>query len=131
MKIVIKYLVALIIISSVLTSCKKYEDGPTFSLASAELRLTNEWQVESVNTNGIDLTALLSSYTITFTESKKYIKELGLLTVEGTWSFNDDKSKVILTLVGSTETLTILKLKSNEFWTLSEDGLTETHYIKK
>lgn len=40
-----------------LTTCKKYEDGPWLSLRTAEKRICGEWTIENYYENGTDLTS--------------------------------------------------------------------------
>lgn len=40
-------------------SCKKYEEGPSFSLKTVKARLSGEWQIEKYTVNGIDSTELI------------------------------------------------------------------------
>ena len=45
---------SLLIIAIIITGCKKYEDGPAFSLLSKKQRLIGEWEVTEFKINGID-----------------------------------------------------------------------------
>ena len=53
-----KHLVKITLIISCISiiSCKKYEEGPAFSLMSKKARLSNIWQVNQYLLNGEDKT---------------------------------------------------------------------------
>ena len=44
-----------------ITSCKKYPDGPEFSLRTRKERLANTWKVDNYKINGTDFTSLLAN----------------------------------------------------------------------
>ncbi|MCI4667297.1 MAG: hypothetical protein MRZ79_03985 [Bacteroidia bacterium] len=56
----------LIIGMGLLESCRKYDDGPTFSLRSREERVANTWTANSLTRNTIDETNLYETYTMKF-----------------------------------------------------------------
>lgn len=99
-------------------SCKKYPDGPTFSLRSRAERVANTWKVENYKINGNDFTSLVSSYTETFTKNGAYTYSWGILDGSGTWSFQNKDTEI--QIVGSdnqtSRRLTILKLEEKSFW---------------
>ena len=116
------------------TGCKKYPDGPGLSLISKTERLSNSWKISQVLENDIDKT---SDYQFAFTDYNLIIKNngdytinykaLGILSVNesGKWTFNDDKTKVILDPSSNNNPnneLKILKLMEEELWLLDEDS---------
>ncbi len=136
-------LVALMI-AVVMPSCKKYEEGPTLSLRSKTARLVNEWKIEKVLINAIDVSSV---YTTQYTDFIMNIKDNNTvvytytdnnnqpITWEATWDFNSDKSGIIITTAGVGVSFEILRLKNDELWlkeTYSVGGvstITEIHYI--
>jgi hypothetical protein len=115
--------------------CKKYEEGPMFSLRTKTERLSNNWKVENYTINGTDFTSLVSSYTETFTTDKKYSYDWGILDGDGTWAFQNSYQEVKLS--GSSafdgRVLFILKLEEKNLWYYYMDGTlkVEVHLIPK
>lgn len=131
------------VVAFVAASCGKYEEGPSFSLASKKGRLANVWKLEAKYDNGVEQTLSSEdkdSY-VEFTKDGKmlvtWVTSGQSITVNGTWEFDDSKENIITqtTFIGTTEkdTLEILKLKSNEFWVVNTDGSdkSEMHYVTK
>lgn len=122
-----------------LESCKKYPDGPSFTIRSKKDRLANEWVIHKVYTNDVDVTAI---WTTTFPDflwniRKDYYYELltNGVTTEGIWALDEEKEQVIFTENGSPtpEVFDIYKLKSDELWLYRIVGgdETEMHLIPK
>lgn len=122
-------IIVFIAIAFIATSCKKYPDGPDFSLRSKTERLSNTWKIDKWYDDGVDVTSniqiLLSDFSLAINKSGSYsqtYKGLGFLPVSetGTWAFNGDKSKVIFTRTSpqpqTTTEWTILMLKEEELW---------------
>ncbi len=105
-------------------SCKKYPDGPTFSLKSRAERVANTWKVENYKINGNDFTSLVSSYTETFTKKGAYSYFWGILDGSGTWSFQnkDTEIQIVGTDNQTSRRLTILKLEEKSFWYYYYEG---------
>jgi hypothetical protein len=112
-------------------SCKKYEEGPAFSLKSKTERVANSWKVAQAFEDGKDVTADYNKYELDLTKtgsarlSAKY-KFAGLnyqFETDGTWSFVSDKEKIAFNFNAdeADAVYTILKLKEDEMW-LREDG---------
>jgi hypothetical protein len=114
-----KFLV-LVLLSVIVVSCGKYEEGPGFSLISKKNRVTNTWVLSKVEVNGQDETPQSSSYTLKMTlkEDETLSANYTVLTIPftttGTWAFNSDKSALILTDNSGTSTNTILRLTNKE-----------------
>jgi hypothetical protein len=105
-------------------SCKKYPDGPDFSLRSRAERVANTWKVDNYKINSNDFTSLVSSYTEIFTKKGAYSYSWGILSGSGTWAFqNMDKEIKLGGSDGqSSRTLVILKLEEKSFWYYWMDG---------
>ncbi len=102
-----------VIISLAITSCGKYEDGPGFSLLSKTARMTNKWELKSVDGETIPageaVLDLKKDGEATFSYG-------GFGTETGTWEFSDDKEDLILEFDGDASTLKIMRLTNKELW---------------
>ncbi len=118
------------------TSCKKYDEGPGFSLKSKKGRLSGEWEVEKYITSGGTETQDNASTVITYEKdgTYKYANTAGSFT--GTWKFDDKKENLITEFsyqfggqtITNQDTVTILRLTNKEFWTVDEDN--DKTYLK-
>jgi hypothetical protein len=92
---------ALILLFLSISSCKKYEEGPNFSLRTKKARLSGEWYLteSTLSNTSIKFTDKDIDYIIKNDQSYTYQFNLGFLTtkIEGKWEFNDKKSSVIFT----------------------------------
>lgn len=123
---------------ALLSSCKKYEEGPLLSLRSKEARLANSWKVEKYLENGVDKTSnsqsFFDSYSEEFTKdgiySYSYVIGNDTYTGSGKWEFQSDETEIKVSGVSgaSSETLVILKLKNDEFWYYIMDGSDKQEY---
>lgn len=132
------YLLALTIGSTCLalvSSCKKYEDGPMVSFRTRTARLSNTWEVDNYTVNGNDLTSLYTNCTETFSKGGAYSYSCGLFDGAGTWKFQSNDEKIQLTGNDdkSNRNLTILKLEEDAFWYSTTDGgdVIEVHMLTK
>jgi hypothetical protein len=118
--------ISLLTVSSGLltTSCKKYDEGPAISLRSKKARVVNKWKAEKVMENGKDVTSDYQGVTWEFKDDNKlYFNFPGGLAITGKWEFNNDKSKIIVTLDITNEKseLEILRLKEKSMWLKEKD----------
>lgn len=119
------------------SSCKKYEDGPSFSLLSKKSRLEGPWKLESATQNGTDITALFvlalgANYVLEIEKDGNYRTE-GTNPVKGSWSLGEDKDDIrfMSSAAGSTEeSYRILRLTSKELW-LKQTDTNGDVYIEK
>lgn len=115
--------------------CKKYPDGPGFSLASRTERLANTWKVDNYKVNGTDYTTLVSDYNETFTTKGAYSYSWGVLKGAGTWAFQNKDNEVKITGVAgqSDRVIFIQKLEEKALWYYFMDGTDkhEMHLIQK
>ncbi|HEY0030578.1 MAG TPA: hypothetical protein VGC65_07460 [Bacteroidia bacterium] len=128
-----------------LSSCKKYEDGPAFSLMTKKARIANIWKVDKYLLNGEDKT---SSYRLFVTREKLVIYQSGEFSYNeisnwswaapaytGSWKFVSNKEEVEMTPENTTlkvQTYKILRLKKDELWLerqVSPDSLVEYRYL--
>lgn len=146
MKKISSILLVVMAAAMIMPSCKKYEDGPTLSLRSKKARLVNEWKVDRVYENAIDITTAyiqyMPDYTLNIKENGEIVNSYNdqngqVNTWSATWAFNSDKSAIIITTGGVAVTYDITRLKNDELWlkkTYTDGGLTtveEVHYITK
>jgi len=140
MKKISVLLMSLAVFAFVFVGCKKYDDGPTLSLASKKSRVVNTWTIEKITDNGIDVTqaylALVPGYSMEMKKDNTYIITVtGSSNAEtGTWDFDSKKENLITTPSnGTAQTAKITRLKSSELWLTETDGsdVTEIHYKKK
>ena len=133
------YIAANIFVLLLLCTCKKYDDGPSFSFSSAGMRLCKLWYIDKVYENNIDNTAnfknLYYQYNINYlTNGKYFVKYLDKTnnieyTSNGTWNFDDHKKYLVRIPDGSDSIkFKILKLKSDQLWLLYEKGNQEWHF---
>lgn len=130
MKAIIKLGFAAIIIASTLfSSCGKYEDGPKISLASKKARLCRTWTVEKWidGPTGAEVSCTANCGSTEFKKDGTFYSN-GVSVAGVTWRFSSDKSKletVYGTIVSSDK---ILRLTSKELWLKDESSGDQTHY---
>jgi hypothetical protein len=129
-------LFALFASTLLLSSCSKYDEGSNFTLLSKKSRMVNNWHLMSANVDGfeINLSGISKHLELSKDGSAKYTESYFIIgqTLEeityGTWEFNDDKSKLVLTETGATisDEYTILKLTKDEMKTQQIDASNGT-----
>ena len=84
-----------------LFSCNRYDEGSNFSLLTAKARAVGEWVVTSITVNGQDITNTFPSVKASIKDDNTYVLSFsvfGFKTYEnGSWAFNDDKTRFIMT----------------------------------
>ena len=125
---------SLIVATTFLSSCSKYDEGSKFTLLTKKSRMVNNWHLTSIvqdgaalNMSGILLDMnLMKDGSATTTLSYTVLGQTFTDVTNGTWEFNDDKSKLVLTETGTTVTdeYTILELKKDEMKTEQVDAST-------
>jgi hypothetical protein len=120
---------------ALMSSCKKYEDGPLISFRTRTERLSNTWEVDNYTFNGNDLTSLYTNCTETFSKGGDYSYSCGLFDGAGKWKFQSNDERIQLTGNDdkSNRNLKILKLEEDAFWYSTDDGgdVTEVHMVTK
>ena len=116
----------------VVSACKKYPDGPTFTLLTKRNRLENSWVIQQVLENGLDKT---TDYKNVYKDYNLIIDKkgpcsaswstLGFAFAESaSWAFNGNKTYVIFDPSSNNNGNTswkILKLKDKELWALDDN----------
>ena len=136
---------AMLVGSVVLTSCKKYEEGPALTLLTKKARVAGTWELEAYLVDGVDKTAdyrtlvtseeLIYSKEGTYTSSYTFV--IGSDTDAGSWEFINDKLEIksLSNDAGATpDTMVIVKLKSKEMWVKEKtpgSTVEEMHYKAK
>jgi len=136
------------------SQCKKYPEGPSFSLRTKTERISNTWKLNQLLVNNVDSTAqyssILKDYTVIINKSGSYsisyyvsLPPFGNFTntENGNWSFSSNKKEINLTPVSITlgtlpaaNSWQILKLYEKELWLKDIDNkgkITELHLLPK
>ena len=121
--------------AATLTSCSKYEEGPSLTLSSKNARLTGSWLLTAQTTNGVADALTGLTQTMEINKDNKYMMVIKYSYMgfnytndyTGTWFFSDDKTQLITTVDGltGTDTQTIVRLAGKELKLKTVDG-TET-----
>lgn len=149
MKNIIATTLLIFILSLYIGACKKYPEGPSFTLRSKKERLANNWAIDKYFINDIEASSYKENYLnevqIAFGKGgnysiKGYKKDSAGVIISdikiynGIWNFADDnKSFEMLsdTLFAVPEKYTILKLKEKEVRYYKElNGIKYTYYLK-
>jgi hypothetical protein len=127
----VKQLLGLSLITiALMTGCKKYDDGPSFSLLSRKSRLANTWTPESCTYDGTDCTSglLSGSWQQVFEKDGDYRFSFDGYSESGKWEFVSDDEQVRVTVGSDITTITLLRLTSKELWyTINDGALGELH----
>lgn len=125
---------SLIVATTFLSSCSKYDEGSKFTLLTKKSRMVNNWHLTSITQDGVSLNMsgilldlnLMKDGSATTTLSYTVLGQTFTDVTNGTWEFNADKSKLVLTETGATVTdeYTILKLTKDEMKTEQIDAST-------
>ena len=145
MKTALKYLLLFSVTSTLFIGCKKYPDGPAFSLLSRSARMANTWHIDTYYENNVDKT---SDFKNAFQNAQLiinkngnysfYYKAFGLVDYNesGNWKFSNNDADFVTTPTsssGSVGTHHILKLEDKELW-YKEDpdgsGIVREYHLK-
>ncbi len=133
-----KYIVLSLVLIFILSACKKYEEGPDFSLRTKTERVANTWKIVDIML-GNSYTNYNSIFTsIQYTRNGNYNlvitdinnSDILLKEVNGKWGFYDDKKYIIqsypefiyhgVRYLENIDTVKIIMLKEKELWYESE-----------
>jgi len=108
--------------------CKKYEEGPAFSLLTKKARVVGKWEFEiNPNTNTIYWGSSYVGTSLFNEDIVEFTKDMKVLWNDvdyGSWRFDDDKENIILHPGSSDLYWYILRLKNNELWVYISSGAT-------
>ncbi|MFZ1686791.1 MAG: DUF5004 domain-containing protein [Flavobacteriales bacterium] len=126
---------------SALTGCKKYDDGPAFSLRSREERVANTWRIDRAMSGSDDVTSAFSQYELRLTKDHDASLTATYtlfgtdfsFTSSGTWSFENKDEDLRLDLEDddADETYQILRLKETELWLREKGGDLELQLVPR
>jgi hypothetical protein len=137
----IKILAVLLILLAGIGACKKYEDGPAFSLRSKAARVANNWKIAEALDNGNNVTSDYNKYELDLTKDGH--AELSIdynffggnlkYTTSGTWTFVSEKEKISFDYENdqADNVYKILKLKEKEMWLKEDTGTLELHLVPR
>lgn len=99
----IKSFFLLLFLASVLTTCKKYPEGPAFSLWSKTWRLEGSWDVEAFLIDGMDSTSQLTctKYGIYNQEGNRNVRSSGCIGSSNTdsdWHFENHRNNLLISV---------------------------------
>ena len=87
-------------------SCKKYPEGPAFSLLGKKARMVNEWKLmEVINQDGINLIAMYKKYDLVLRRDGSADLDMNIhffgppgftAQTKGNWKFVNDKARLNL-----------------------------------
>jgi hypothetical protein len=123
-----------------LAECKKYPEGPAFSLRTKKARLAGEWQLAQAIRGGLDSTeyykaVLGSNYRLIIKKYEIYWI-YGNYPGDGTWRLSEDKTTIYFkpTLQSAPElSYQIMRLKNRELWLRDVDSrgnIRDTKYFQ-
>jgi hypothetical protein len=143
-----KIVLLTIALLSICTACKKYPDGPGFSLLGKTNRFSTIKKIEAYIYDGVDITSQFTGSNYSISASGTYSayyqrivlgKTYTYATTKGEWAFTDNCNKVIMSANAenrtfSSVTYTILKLKNGAVWLQTTDSIGKEiiiHFSKK
>jgi hypothetical protein len=116
-----KKILALLVVSTLLFSCGKYEEGPGISFLTKKNRITNVWSLASRTTNGNTTSLSNTTWTVTINDDDSYNSKatvfgITVLNENGTWKFSNDKLQLQTIPSGSSNTASwdIVRLTKDE-----------------
>ncbi|MEO8069124.1 MAG: DUF5004 domain-containing protein [Flavobacteriales bacterium] len=132
-------IVLALVLGTTIAGCKKYEDGPAFSLRSREERVANTWRIDRAMSGSDDVTSAFSQYELRLTKDHDASLTATYtlfgtdfsFTTSGTWSFENKDEDLRLDLEDSDadETYQILRLKETELWLREKGGDLELQLV--
>jgi hypothetical protein len=97
----------LLLIGIVFSACKKYPEGPSFTLLTKKARIANTWKLDKYYESGVDKTSdamnIFKDFKLIIDKNNmKYSKSftaLGLLPYgeSGSWKFSSDQNNIDFT----------------------------------
>ena len=128
---------SLLLVASLLFtfSCKKYEEGPGFSLISKKKRIMNNWTIEKTVIGGVEYQFSAqeqADFKLTIAKDGTYCQDNGNGCMDGTWEFtnNNEKLKFNPSDGSPAQEVIIIKLKNKE-WGYKLDNGDKTYFIEK
>lgn len=95
------------LVAGITTNCKKYEEGPAFTLLSKKSRADNTWKLDKYYENGNDKTGdalnAFKDFTLILDKNNmKYSKSFSAFGIlpygeSGSWKFSSDMNSLLFT----------------------------------
>lgn len=132
MRRIIVFTLIIFMLATTFASCRRYENGPAFSLRSVKTRLAGEWHLSDLQVNDShdeNLYAVEANSILTINKDGSFSYEIksirSVASSEGVWSLNDEKNILILTVLDSingnfNRDYTITRLSNSEMWLVDE-----------
>ena len=118
---------------SLTLSCQKYPEGPSFSLRSAQDRIAREWEIETIERNGQDISATFSEFSMKLQSSGlanwSYTTAGNTVAREGNWELTDNARNVVFNWGADIEEMNILRLTAKELW-MEKEADTVNYFYK-
>lgn len=129
----------LVLCLAILTSCKKYEEGPVISFRSKTKRLEGSWQIVKWKINGTEQDLSQTSWRMNIHRSGNYDKLITynipplpptIDSEQGTWEFDNNKTHVDFMdqVTEAVTSLEIIRLHNKELWLRFNDGIVSEEY---
>ena len=126
-KLDMKFIVSILSLVFIISSCSKYEEGPAFSLLTKKARITGNWKPEKKVTSEGDEEFYMPDLVLKIHDNNVFeLLESNNITLKGTWEFFDDKTslrfiydaenEVDNVVVENIVEFEIIRLKKNELW---------------
>jgi len=110
-----------------LSSCSKYEEGPSISLRTKKARITNIWKLIEFKEDGVDYTSDFEiEFILDIRKDDTYLLTYDNEIEKGKWMFSSNKEELILLEEDgrNNQNWTIVRLANDEFWVkFTVDGL--------
>lgn len=91
-----KNLLLILLSLTILSGCKKYEEGPALTLRTPERRLEGKWSAYRAQKNGVDLIGF-AGYKFEFKKNGDYIPAgLSAVINKPKWEFIEDKNTLLI-----------------------------------
>jgi hypothetical protein len=121
------------------TACKKYPDGPEFSLHTKTERVAQNWKVGQALDSSRDVTTNYNKYYLDLTKSGgatltaqyTFAGTVYDYSTGGSWAFVNDKANISFNFSNNNASgvYVILKLEQDEMWLKQDAGSLELHFV--
>ena len=133
MKNNMKFLLSILSLLFVLSACKKYEEGPAFSLLTKKARITGSWKAEKVISKSGVMEFVYYDEVMKILKDGDYEFLVGSsIEITGIWDFSQDKEYLRLNYgedgINNIVEYKIIRLKSKELWLEDAQG-EQVNYV--
>ena len=112
------YVAAVTVMAFNMQSCKKYDDGPGFSLRSKKARVVGEWDIVQIGSQVYPQNGYALEFEFEKDGDFKYSYSYGTYsyTYAGDWDFSSNKEDLRIIMDGTVQTFEIKRLTNKELW---------------